>query len=242
MKRIAFIPAKGMSTRFPRKNMALFGPVGRKPLVVVAATVALRAKKLGCLDEVIVSSNSTEVLDAARSVSPGITSEIVCVTRQLGPATSETARVRDVICEHLKEHYVPPDADLCVLLPTSPLRTLRHIVESSRLLSDDVDVVMSLTPLVQDVKFGAYALRSLPTPDTPVEADLLDPWYSGHVYVHDGTVCWLRIRNGVVPQFHDNKNRTVPYLVPRAESCDVNYPIDLEWANWRAQKGWTQWD
>jgi hypothetical protein len=137
---------------------------------------------------------------------------------------------------------------VCVLLPTSPLRTIRHLVESRLLLSDavrativegegdlagremdlrfSVDGVMSVTPFRQDTAYalrvddGMLALRFDPTEVRPAfKQDV----------VHDGTVIWVRSSAllALPPEANFYALNLRPYVVSSHEAVDINEPSDL---------------
>lgn len=220
MRTVAFIPARLESRRFPRKNLALFR--GRS-LVGVAVDCAVEAQRLGLVDRVVVSHDAWQISEAVRD-------EPVERVRRPESLCSPSTRVIDVLRGWLGD---VPEADrpelVCVLLPTSPLRTLRHLVASYRMIGPDVDVVLSVTPFRQDVR-GALAFES-----GGPQIGLMDSydWTVDRVYKHDGTVAWLR--SGSVLEgrgFYDG--HVVGYLVPPEDSADVDTPLDLEWAEFLA--------
>lgn len=106
---IAIIPARGNSTRFPGKNLAL---CQGKPLVVLAVECAIAS---GVFKDVVVSSEDTRVLALATNAG---------ASTILRPEALSAPGVRvPAICFHaLTMRDFKPDS-FAVLLPTSPLRT-----------------------------------------------------------------------------------------------------------------------
>lgn len=135
-QRIAFIPARRGSVGLPGKNMALL--CGR-PLVDYAIAGALEA---GCFERVVVSSNDPRVLDHARSRG------VEAVTRPEEFSTSESTMAQ--VLEHFFETDpgLGPDDALCLLQPTSPLRTAGDIREAMQLYeSARAELVLSAMPI-----------------------------------------------------------------------------------------------
>ena len=223
MTAAAFIPARAHSTRLPNKNTRTVAGV---PLVVRAVQVAKQAQAIGLVGEVWVD------------VEDGVTEKLALGAgatvrwRHYDLRTPET-RVVDLVRHWLGGgedafgRVLDPMPDLvCVLLPTSPLRTLRHLVESRLLLDDAAEGVMSVTPYRQDT---AYALREdagfLRLRFDPKE---VRPSFQ-HDGVHDGTCLWARSSAllGLPPEANFYGLRLRPYRVPPEESVDVNTERDL---------------
>lgn len=110
---LAIIPARGGSKRLPRKNIL---PFAGKPLIGWSIDAALSSKYV---DEVIVSSDDTEILSLANESG---------VEGMLRPSylASDTATTIDVISHAVTS--ASRDFDYIVLLQaTSPLRTSMHV-------------------------------------------------------------------------------------------------------------------
>ena len=235
-----FIPAREHSTRFPYKNAALFAG---EPLVVRAVRVAEEAQRLGLLDRIVVLTDRWgEVEQALRDAGVRSGDRLLVARRPTWLAGDPAARVIDLLRHCLSnppdpieglfapsERWPVPDA-VCVLLPTSPLRQVRHLVESYRLLTPGVDVVLSVTPFRQDIR-GALGLE----PDGRVLQLDTAQWPEIPAWKHDGQVAWLRAAYIVGDEAKREgfyAERSVGYMVPPEESADVDVPLDLEYAEW----------
>jgi CMP-N-acetylneuraminic acid synthetase/RimJ/RimL family protein N-acetyltransferase len=217
-RRLALVPARGGSRRFPRKNVALFD--GR-PLVSRAVDVARAA---GVFDRIVVSTEDAEI--AALGKAAG--AEVHARDRALA---ADGARVVDVcraVLDELEAGGDPMDA-FAVLLPTSPFRTAAHVRESLALLeSRRANVVMSVAPFphvpqwaVRETRgflrlyFGRGTLKS---------RDRLAP-----LYRHNGVVLWARTAAfRRQPDFYGP--RVVPYHMTLEDSVDVDHELDLRFA------------
>jgi pseudaminic acid cytidylyltransferase len=217
-RRLGLIPARGGSKRFPRKNVALFDGV---PLVVRAVRIAHEAS---LFDAVVVSTEDAEIERLAREAGAE-------VHRRDARLASDEARVVDVCRAVLAERQTRGERydDFCVLLPTSPFRTARHVRESLALLDERrANVVMSTAVFphvpwwaVREergflrLQFGARTLKSrgkLPA-----------------LRRHNGVVLWSRtdafLRSG---DFYGP--RVANYPMAQDESVDIDEPLDLEFA------------
>ena len=110
---VALIPARGGSKGIPKKNIKLFNS---KPLIYWSIKVALECKRI---DRVIVSTESEEIANIARSLSAEVP-----FMRPKKYATDDSPGIEPVI--HLLKK-IPNIDDLLLLQPTSPLRRLKDV-------------------------------------------------------------------------------------------------------------------
>lgn len=117
---LAIVPARGGSKRLPRKNVL---PLHGKPLIAWTIEAGLRSNYI---DNLIVSSEDSEVLDIARNLS------VETIERPITLAQDDTSTI-DVV-EHTL-HSIQACFDILVLLqPTSPLRNETHIDQALDLM------------------------------------------------------------------------------------------------------------
>lgn len=134
--KIAVIPARGGSKRLPGKNIK---ELAGKPLIQWTIDAAVNS---GIFDHVFVSTDSEEVAETARRCGAEVP---FLRSPELATDTATTAdALRDFIdkYERLKGQSVQ---FVCLLQPTSPLRTAEDILKADRLLmADGVDAVVSV--------------------------------------------------------------------------------------------------
>jgi CMP-N-acetylneuraminic acid synthetase len=114
---IAFIPARGGSISIPRKNLV---PLDGKPLIQYSIDAAKEAR---VFDRIIVSTNDGGVKEVAACA--GL--EIHDRPESFATASSrvvEAVEHASTVMQLSQEHSV------CVLQPTSPLRTSRNIIDA----------------------------------------------------------------------------------------------------------------
>jgi len=135
---IAIIPARGGSKGLPGKNIRV---LCGKPLI---AWTIEKALKSGCLDVVMVTTDSPEIASIARDYGAAVPF--------MRPAelASDTASSYDVIC-HVLTHYRDAECrefDYTVLLePTSPLREdddVDRMLFALDANADDFDAIVTL--------------------------------------------------------------------------------------------------
>lgn len=117
---LGVIPAKGKSTRLPRKNVL---PFCGKPMIAWTIEAALES---GVVDDLIVSTEDEEIAEVAMHYGaevPFLRDESLSVD----PAGVEMVTL-DVIrrLEQLGRHY----EKVVILLPTSPLRTAQDVTDA----------------------------------------------------------------------------------------------------------------
>ncbi len=117
---ICIIPARGGSKRLPRKNLLNFRGV---PLVQISLQTALQA---GCFDQVILSSEDSEIIDVAKS-----NSEIL-ISRRPSDLSKDDVRADDVIRWEIKRLSLSPTDTVCCLLPTTPLLTAEVLLQAHK--------------------------------------------------------------------------------------------------------------
>ena len=125
---LAIVPARGGSKRLPRKNLL---ELGGKPLVAHTLDAAVAS---GCFSEVRLSSDDEEILEVGAR--PGVTPML-----REAKWASDTATIFDFLKTVAAEST---DFDIIsLLLPTAPFRGENIIREAFKLLTDDVDAVVS---------------------------------------------------------------------------------------------------
>mgnify|MGYP001595489432 CR=1 FL=1 len=220
MNALAFVPAKGYSARLSSKNTR---EVGGVPLWRRAADVGRQALGLGLVQTVAVSTDDPGIYSAARDLP-----DIEAWTRPNYPNIHDAEWGRKSVADVLRFHFAAARWEersrkwdmVCVLWPTSPLRTLRHLIESRLLLEDGWDGVLSVVPFCPSVT------RALVV-ETDGEIGRADSAkWEGEFWRHDGTALW--VRSGVVLKggdFYTGRMRAYP--INPEESVDVDTDLDL---------------
>lgn len=214
------IPAKGLSTRLPKKNLE---KIGETPLVGLAIQKAIRCD---IFDKVIVSTEDTEIAKISKTFG--------AVVPSLRPnkLSIDPATIVDVML-HVFEttDFVAQSVDsVTVLLPTSPLVQIDDIIEANQIFD----------------KHGGCTVLSVCETDFPpfnawlmTENKELSPCFPDSEYKFTkSTECPKTYRsNGAimicnVDRFLKNKshrtNKIIPYLMPRERSIDIDTSLDLE--------------
>jgi len=223
---LAVIPAKARSTRFPGKNVAL---LAGKPLVVHAVDVA---RESGLFETVVVSTDDSTVAELAR----GAGAEVPFMRDPvLSADTVEVPAVVRNAVEWYQQNRGRHFRWVCVLQPTCPLRTSADLVDSRKLLDEHprADVVVSVSKYHHHPHWALRIENDRLVPDKPQSAtesrqhlpELCHP---------DGTVYWWRTAS-LMSMENIYDGIVIPYRTPADSVLDIDYPDDLEYAEWKLQ-------
>lgn len=215
---MAVIPARGGSKGIPLKNIY---PVDGKPLLVFALESALSSK---LIDHVMVSTDSEEIARVA-STYDGV--EVLHRPPHLSQDFTPTLPVLLHALEQFPSDETPKV--VVTLQPTSPLRTVLHIDEAIRLLTDDVDSCVSVCE-VEHSPYKMFLLRDglltklFDDAAYGVPRQLLPKVYreNGAVYVTWTTT--LLQKNSIWG------DKTTPYIMEQEDSIDIDTISDIRLA------------
>jgi CMP-N-acetylneuraminic acid synthetase len=224
-KILAIIPARGGSKGVPKKNIKL---LNNKPLIAYTIEAALKSRYL---DKIIVSTDSKEIAE----VSGKYGAEIIKRPKFL---SGDKAKVIDAVFHIFdtleKEKYF---FDFLVLLqPTSPLRTTKDIDEA-------IDLFLKEKP---ELLLSVYKVEPPPYWCFRIEKNYLKPIFGLKYFKNRGGVPGAYMPNGAIyistPKFlRKNKSfyakKSLPYIMPKERSIDIDYPIDFMLAELLIKRG-----
>ena len=207
------IPARGGSKGIPKKNLQKVGNIS------LVAWSIIHAKHIALDDdEIIVSSDSEEILNEARKYN---------VTGLLRPEyLSKDETFTEPVMNHVLENYKPNNEDLVVLLqPTSPLRRKKTLEKAIKLVetgSADSSITLKDNHLFFWEQDGPF-VRPKYT-DRPRRQDM-EPQLSetGSIYV---TKYKSFLETGI-----RLSGKTKSVVCEDSESVDVDSLFDLKFVN-----------
>lgn len=216
-KVVALIPARGGSKSIPQKNIA---NLGGKPLIAWTIETAMAAPEI---DRVIVSTDCKDI----SKISQEFGAEIHFRPSRLSQDHSLVIdTINHVLDELENEKY---DADYLVLLePTAPLRSIKDISDSIKLLDiEDYDSVATYTEAALN-PHRAWKIDGS-SPEIFIEGAV--PWLPRQqlpkAYQLNGAVYVVKIdkidkdSKGIVI------GKTGAVIMPKERSIDIDDPIDL---------------
>ncbi|WP_449284992.1 acylneuraminate cytidylyltransferase family protein [Marinobacter sp. PE14] len=142
--RLAVIPARGGSKRLPGKNIKL---LGGKPLIQWTIDAAVESK---VFDRVCVSTDSEEIANIALRSGAEVP---FMRPAEFASDTSTTAGALANFIDVFEKTEGCTVNYVCLLQPTSPLRTAGDIINSERLLtSENLDAVVSVCEMEHPIQ------------------------------------------------------------------------------------------
>ena len=216
---IALIPAKGVSSRLPRKNLQ---KLGQLTLLEHAIDIAQKSE---IFQTVVVTTESDEIAEVS-SIRGAV------VHRRRGSAAAPSASASDVVLDFIENfsNQLTDDDVLFYLQPTSPLRSVEDILGCSGMLmrEDYAYPIVSVTvedtspfkSLVvdSDGKLQCLFSEQLATSNT----ELLPTTYKANGNVFAFTVGQFRSRQ-TFPLAGGS-----PIVIDQTRSVDIDTATDLE--------------
>jgi N-acylneuraminate cytidylyltransferase len=217
MRILAIIPARGGSKGLPGKNIKL---LNGKPLICYTLDLAL---KVFCKEDICISTDSLKIKAVVEEY--GIN---VPFLRPYELAT-DTANGYDV-CKHAVKFYedvgIYYDA-IAILQPTSPFRTAKHILESIKLYTPEIDMVVSVKATKSNPYFVLYEedeegyLIKSKTGSFTRRQDCPKVWeFNGAVYI----INIQSLKEKPIDQF----DKIRKYVMDRESSIDIDEMLDWE--------------
>jgi len=147
MKRLAYIPARGGSKGVPRKNIRL---LDGKPLVAYTIEAA---KGCGLFEKILVSTDDGEIAEIAREFGAWVP-----FLRDASAAADTSSSIEAICADKKKLEAMGLRFDsLCLLQPTSPLRSAKDIIKAYGLFEKKRQGVVSLC----EVEECPYLMRTV---------------------------------------------------------------------------------
>ena len=222
---LAIIPAKGASTRLPRKNDRL---LGGKPLVVWTIESALGS---GVFSQVIVSSEDAAILEIARNCG---------ATAQPRPAR---LAVDPAGCIHVAQYVVAElgaAADrfgqVVILMPTCPFRSADDIRNAAAIAAGTNGGCVYSVSEFSHTPYNALSiaddghLEPLWPDAFGGKSQELPPAYRPNGAVFIMSLATLRAAKSLFEE------PMTPYVMPPERSIDIDREMDLAWAEFMLQR------
>ena len=217
MRNIAIIPARSGSKGLKDKNIK---KLNGKPLLAYSIYAAKESK---LFDEIMVSTDSSKYAEIARSFGANVP-----FLRSEGNS-SDKASSWDVVLEVLSKYFETGQKfdSVCLLQPTSPLRTSNDIVEAYKLLENkEADAVTSVcevdhSPLWTMTLPENLSLEEFKKRDSDTPRQLLEKYYrlNGAIYIRKINYSSKGIQLVDANEF--------AFIMPREHSIDIDTELDF---------------
>lgn len=216
---IGVTPARGGSKGIPRKNLQL---VNGRPLISYAIQIGLEVPEL---DHYIVSTDDKEIAEVSRSLGANVP-----FLRPFELAT-DIAPMMPVLEHSLLEceSFFSTEVSAVVLLdPTAPLRTIEDVSNCIEIFDKhDCNAVISVNESSKNPYFNMISLDNgycqlVMHPNTEVNRrqDAPEVWDMN-------TVVSIYSREAIVREKNRIPTKTIPFIVPRSRSLDIDTLDDL---------------
>ena len=221
---LAFIPARGGSKRFPKKNIAKFLEY---PLIYYPIKEALKSK---IFFDVIVSTNDYEILSTAKQFGA---STILRSKKNSSDTAHELEACREYLTI-LKKQNKPLPTFFCLIYPTAVLIKSKDFKHSYDLIKNkkNVDVVMSVS------KFNYHPYKALVVSKKGYLTPIFKKKYSkrsqtyDEMYASNGTFIWHRTKSFLDKKYlgHYAEN-LIGYKINSKVPMDIDFKKDLDYLN-----------
>ena len=224
MRKILFlIPARGGSQGLFKKNIRSFCG---SPLIEFTINEVLSSKYFSN-SIVVCSSDDQEILKIVKSINP----LIICHERPYELSTNNST-IQDLLLYLIKTGTIHPTGmDVCILQPTSPLRTSKDIDNSFDIFySQNHNGLVSVTTLKHSNHPSKILIPNHENSDTLVSHSVFNPQPTQRqkilltAYSRNGAIYIIRsenIKKGVL------SNPTGYYQMPFSKSIDIDNEDDF---------------
>lgn len=214
MKCVAIIPARGGSKRIPRKNIKEFCG---KPIISWVIEIA---KSSGLFEEVIVSTDDTEIQNIANMC--GATAPFLR-PKSISDDFTGVVPVMAHTLSWFKIHRRRTFDYACLIYPTAPLILAQDLRKGLELISSDsqLDYCVPVTrfpySIQRALQIDNHGFISMLSPENYVRRSQDFP----EAFHDAGQFCWGRVSSweALTPIFHA---RTIPLILPRYRVQDID--------------------
>jgi len=213
---LAIIPARGGSKRIPRKNIKLFGG---EPAIKYSIDAALKA---GCFDEVMVSTDDTEIAEISMKLGAKVP-----FLRSVN-TSNDHAGLAEVALEVLAEYKKQATEydNLCLILPTAIFLTPAKISKAYELLINNpeaeavIPVVRFSYPIQRALQIdNSYLSMIWPENYSKRSQDLKSTYHDA------GQFCWIKT-GSLLKEKKFFVEKTLPLEIPESEVQDIDTEED----------------
>lgn len=216
--RLAVIPARGGSKRIPRKNIK---PFCGKPIIAWSIDTA---RKSGCFDEIIVSTDDDEIAETAFKHGASIP-----FIRP--PDLSDDITGTIPVIKHAVQHFIktgnPPDY-VCCIYATAPFLEEKDLKKGLSILTDTgCDFTFSVTsynfPIQRAIRINRQGRVEMFYPEnfSVRSQDLEEAYHDAGQFYWGQSRAWL----DEIPIFSPG---AAPVILPSYRVQDIDTPEDWE--------------
>lgn len=225
METLFLIPARGGSKGIPRKNIK---DLNGKPLIYYSIETA---RELANDNDICVSTDSEEIISVVKRT--GLEVPFV----RPSELSSDTSGSREVInhalafFEHQGRHY----EKITLLQPTSPFRIASDIQNMLNLLTNRLDMVVSVREAHDNPYYNLFEENSYGFLEATNRTNLTRRQDMPKVYAYNGSVYVIR-SSSIKEKTFSNFEKVVKYEMDAIHSIDIDTQLDWMIAEMIAEK------
>lgn len=212
------IPARGGSKGLPRKNIL---PINGKPMICYTIDAA---RGVTSDENICVSTDDLEI--------KRVVEDYGLKVPFLRPAelATDTAGTREVLLhavDFYQNEFNRHFSKICLLQPTSPLRTAQHIIEAHRLWDDDLDMVVSVKESKANPYFNLFEEQENGFLKKSKAGNYLRRQDAPKAWEYNGAIYFINIQSlqaKPIAEFEKVKK----YVMSEESSVDVDNLVDLQ--------------
>jgi CMP-N-acetylneuraminic acid synthetase len=222
---LCLIPAKGCSTRLPRKNIL---PLGGKPLI--SHTIE-KAQKAGIFQTICVSTEDEEI----KAISQEEGAEVPFMRPE--KLAYDPATVVDVLLHALKFYSQQGKSfqQVCVLLPTAPFVTVSDIAAAmEKYTESNARSLLSVTE-TEFPPYNAWVMTGEQEAETMVHCFPSSPYRAmkstecPKTYRSNGAILILDVPTLLEKKGYQS-GKITPFIMPQIRSIDIDTELEYQFA------------
>lgn len=233
MRKIAFIPARAGSKRFPNKNIF---PLSGKPLLIWTIESFIKSN---CFDEIIFSSDSLEYNDIVKDF---IKSNLLKFHKRSKNEAGDKIKIFDYIKDNIN-NFCKEDDLFAIGLPTCPLRKDFHIKDCVELSLSTDKSVFSACEYDFHVSFAFKLKNNSDEKDFWEPAFTNSPMVTGQTrsqdqekFYHPNGAIYIIKPNEIKKDLKTFYINSIPYIMDKKYSIDLDNKFDMEMAEFFINK------
>lgn len=225
LKILAIIPARSGSKEIKNKNIKL---LGKYPLIYYTITQALKSK---IFDKIVISTDSKKYLKLAEKY--GVSSPFLRPKK----LSLSNSLATDTIYHAVKktEKYYKTKYDLiCMLQPTAPFREVKDFTSIIKIMKKNYKKFDSIISVVDVDNFNPYKMKTInknklidykfwPIENPPRQS-------LPKTYIVNGAFYFFK-RDSFMKNKSFKGKYSIPYIMPKERSVNIDGLIDFELAN-----------
>ena len=223
MKKIAFIPARSGSKRFPNKNISI---LGGKPLIYWTVNAYLKSN---FFDKVIFSSDSKDYFDVLKLY---LNNENLEYHLRDSEEAGDKVKIFDYVKSNIS-NWCNKDDIFSLGLPTCPFRNENHINDAVNLYLKHNKSVFSACEYNFHVPF-AFSIKDdiskdweCLTTDSPLITGNTRSQDQKKYYHPNGGIYVIKAEELICKNIKTFYERSIPYIMSKSDSVDIDTEKDL---------------